>query len=321
MRNGFDGRRRAVVTGGAGFLGSHLCDTLVAADYHVTCIDNLETGKRINVEQLREIPQFRFIEGDVSEGLELAEPIDIIYHFAAPTTPSDYLLDPVETMRMASQGTWNALDLARSRQARFVLASTSEVYGPPGSGPTHEDDTGNVNPVTTYGAYYECRRFSEALTATYRMTYNVRTAIARIFSTYGPRMRLDDGRILARFLRQALSGAPLTVPVSGSRTRSMCYVDDVVAALTTLADGSYPGPVNIGSPEEMSLFSIAKHVQEAIGPESQITFVDTPTDDSAGRSPDIRMAAELLDWQPQTSMTKGLAATVAWFERVGTSRV
>jgi dTDP-glucose 4,6-dehydratase len=311
--------RHAVVTGGAGFLGSHLCDALIRAGNRVTCIDNFETGRSANLRHLRDESRFTLLRRDLNDHVngEVAGPVDVVFHLAAPAAPSDYLLDPVATMRVASVGTLNALDLARDRAARFVLASTSEVYGTAGDEPHREDDTGQVNPADGYGAYYESRRFAEALTTAYRSTYNLHTAIARIFNTYGPRMRLDDGRVLSRFIRQVLSGAPLTVPGPGNQTRSLCYVDDAVAGLLAIADGAYPGPVNIGSPEEISVFAIAQEVAEITGPSAEIVFVEPPPAETHARRPDITLAGQLLDWQPQTSVRKGLATTLAWFQGGG----
>ncbi|TDD67382.1 NAD-dependent epimerase/dehydratase family protein [Jiangella aurantiaca] len=307
----------AVVTGGAGFLGSHLCDALIASGYRVTCVDNFETGRTANVRHLDDEPRFTLLRRDLKEcgDGDLPGPVDVVYHLAAPAAPSDYLLDPVATMRIASTGTLNALDLARSRSARFVLASTSEVYGPAGDGVSREDRVGQVDPADGYGAYYESRRFAEALTTAYRTTYDLRTAIARIFNTYGPRMRLDDGRVLSRFIRQALAGTPLTVPGPGTQTRSLCYVDDAVAGLLALAGGSYPGPVNIGSPEPVSVFTIAQEVAEIAGPDAEIVFVEPPVAETQARRPDITLAAQLLGWRPRTSVHDGLTATLAWFRR------
>lgn len=307
----------AVVTGGAGFLGSHLCDALIASGHQVTCVDNFETGRAANVRHLEDEPRFTLLRRDLNEydDGDLTGPIDVVYHLATPAAPSDYLLDPVTTMRSASAGTLNALDLARSHSARFVLASTSEVYGPAGDTPSREDSVGQVDPADGYGAYYESRRFAEALTTAYRTTYDLRTAIARIFNTYGPRMRLDDGRVLSRFIRQALAGTPLTVPGSGTQTRSLCYVDDAVAGLLALAGGGYPGPVNIGSPEAVPVFTIAQEVAEITGPDAEIVFVEPPAVDSQARRPDITLAAQLLNWRPRTSVHDGLTATLAWFQR------
>lgn len=312
-----DLRPHAVVTGGAGFLGSHLCDALLASGHRVTCVDNFETGHSANVRHLQDEKAFALLRRDLNDELdgELPGPVDVVFHLAAPAAPSDYLLDPVATMRSASAGTLNALDLARSRSARFVLASTSEVYGPAGDTPSREDRVGQVDPVDGYGAYYESRRFAEALTTAYRTTYAMRTAIGRIFNTYGPRMRLDDGGVVSRFIRQALAGTPLTVPGPGTQTRSLCYVDDAVAGLLALAEGGYPGPVNIGSPEAVPVYTIAQEVAEIAGPAAEIVFVEPPTVDSRARRPDITLAGQLLDWQPRTSVHDGLAATLAWFRR------
>lgn len=317
-----DVQPHAVVTGGAGFLGSHLCDALLAAGHRVTCVDNFETGRSANVRHLDDEPAFTLLRRDLNDELDgdLTGPADVVFHLAAPAAPSDYLLDPIATMRSASSGTLNALDLARSRSARFVLVSTSEVYGPVGEVPSREDRVGQVDPADGYGAYYESRRFAEALTTAYRTTYALRTAIARIFNTYGPRMRLDDGRVLSRLIRQALAGAPLTVPGPGTQTRSLCYVDDAVAGLLALADGSYPGPVNIGSPEAVPVYTIAQEVAEVAGPDAEIVFVEPPAVDSQARRPDITLAGQLLDWRPRTSVHDGLAATLAWFRRARVRR-
>lgn len=317
MPNGTDRIHHAVVTGGAGFLGSHLCDALVRSGHHVTCVDNFETGSKSNVGQLAGDPRFQLVRCDVNDGVDVDGPVEVVYHLASPAAPSDYLLDPVATMRAASVGALNALDLARDRSARFVLASTSEVYGPPGPEPSRENDPGRVDPVGDFGAYCESRRFTESLATAYRVTYNVRTAIARIFSTYGPRMRLDDGRVLSRFIRQALAGAPLTVPGSGAQTRSMCYVDDAVAAIIALAAGSYPGPVNIGNADEVSVFAIAQQVIGIAGADTELVFLEAPTSQPHARLPDITLAGQLLGWQPSTTMNDGLASTIAWFKKVG----
>ncbi|PZF83055.1 NAD-dependent epimerase/dehydratase family protein [Jiangella anatolica] len=308
--------QHAVVTGGAGFLGSHLCDALIAAGHRVTCVDNLSTGSAANLRQLADEPRFTLVRQDLTEYEDaLVGPVDVVYHLAAPAAPSDYLLDPVATMRIASVGTLNALDLARDRQAQFVLASTSEVYGPAGDAPSREDQAGSVDPAGGYGGYYESRMFAEALTTAYRSAYDLRTGIARIFGTYGPRMRLDDGRVLSRFIRQVLSGTPLTVPGPGTQTRSLCYVDDAVAGLLAVAGGQYPGPVNIGSPEAVSVFALAREVAEIAGPDAEIVFVDPPVTDTHARRPDVTLAAQLLGWRPRTGVRDGLAATLAWFRR------
>lgn len=316
-----DQAAHAVVTGGAGFLGSHLCDALLRSGYAVTCIDNFETGRRANLEHLRDARSFTLIRGDMTDKVEVDEPVDVVFHLAAPATPSDYLMDPVSAMRIASVGTINALDLARAQSAHFVLASTSEVYGPATDEPTREDDAGQVNPAASYGAYYEARRFAEALTTAYRTTYGLQTAIARIFGIYGPRMRLDDGRMLSRFIRQALAGAPLTVQGSGTETRSLCYVDDAVAGVMALASGTYPGPVNIGNPDEVSVLSIAREMVEIAGQDAELVFVEASPTEVHTRRPDISLARQLLGWRPRTSIADGLANTLAWFRDTGVRHV
>lgn len=314
MANGTERMTHAVVTGGAGFLGSHLCETLLKAGYRVTCVDNFETGKTANIAQLEARPRFQLLRCDINTKVDVSEHVDVVYHFASPAAPCDYLVDPVATLRLTSAGTQNVLDLARHHGARFVLSSTSEVYGMPTDTVSREDEIGVVNPVDAYGAYFEARRFSEALTTAYRTTYNVDTAIARIFNAYGPRMRLDDGRVLSRFIQQALAGTPLTIPGSGTQRRSLCYVDDVVAGVMALADGPYPGPVNIGSPEDISIYAIAQQIQQILGAGASVAFVDGPSEDSHARKPDIRRAQELLSWHPRTSVRDGLANTIAWFK-------
>jgi len=292
---------------------------LMAAGHAVTCVDNFETGKRSNIRGLEDAEHFTLIRQDVNDALFADQPVDVVYHLAAPAAPCDYLVDPVATLRVASSGTQNALELARAHNARFVLASTSEVYGSSTAEANREDEIGTVNPADAYGAYYEARRFSEALTTAYRSTYNVSTAIARIFSVYGPRMRLDDGRVLSRFIQQALAGAPVAVPGSGTQTRSLCYVDDVVAGLMMLADGQYPGPVNLGSPDEVPIFAIAQEVLAVLGEESRLSFVDGPADDSRSRRPDIGRAEKLLGWRPHTTVKEGLSSTVSWFKTTAVS--
>lgn len=319
MANGSDRATHVVVTGGAGFLGSHLCRALIASGQDVTCVDNFETGKRSNIRDLEGEQGFSLVRHDVNNAIFTDRPVDVVYHLASPAAPCDYLVDPVATLRVASAGTQNALELARAHNARFVLASTSEVYGSSTGEAHREDEIGTVDPTDAYGAYYESRRFSEAMTTAYRSTYNVSTAIARIFSVYGPRMRLDDGRVLSRFIQQALTGAPVAVPGSGTQTRSLCYVDDVVAGLMALADGPYPGPVNLGSPDEVPIFFIAQEVLAALGEEDRLSFVDGPTEDARSRRPDIGRAEKLLGWRPHTSVKEGLSNTVSWFKATAMS--
>ena len=295
----------ALVTGGAGFLGSHLCDRLVEGGYRVICVDNLETGSLQNVEHLRG-DQFLFINHDITNHLDVAEPIDVIYHLASPASPIDYLRLPLQTLKVGSHGTHNALGLAKWTRARFLLASTSEVYGDPLIHPQPETYWGNVNPIGPRGVYDEAKRYAEALTMAYHRQQGVDTCIVRIFNTYGPRMRPHDGRAIPTFVRQAIANEPLTVFGDGSQTRSFCYVDDLVSGLIALAASGEHLPVNIGNPAEYTLLELAKKVLEATGSSSEIVFEALPVDDPKVRQPDITRARQLLGWEPQVSLEEGL---------------
>jgi len=306
-------RGRAVVTGGAGFLGSHVCAALVAAGRPVTCVDNLVTGSRANVAHLLDAPGFELHEHDVSTGLDVSDHVGLVLHLASPASPPDYLRLPVQTMLVGSEGTRHALDLARHAGARFLMASTSEVYGDPEQHPQPETYWGNVNPVGPRAVYDEAKRFSEALTTAYRTEYGVDTTIARIFNTYGPRMRVDDGRVVPTFIGQALAGEPLTVAGDGSQTRSLCHVDDTTRGLLALATSHHHGPVNIGNPHELSVRDIAATVLRVTGSSSTLTQVDLPQDDPKLRCPDITLARRALGWEPLVPLQEGLASTVAWF--------
>ncbi|CAA9371376.1 MAG: UDP-glucuronate decarboxylase [uncultured Propionibacteriaceae bacterium] len=301
----------AVVTGGAGFLGSHLCDRLLAAGTRVTCLDNFLTGGPENVEHLQSNEAFRLIKTDVTDFIHIRGPVDLVLHFASPASPVDYLRLPIETMKVGSIGTLHALGLAKDKGARFLLASTSEAYGDPQVHPQSEDYWGHVNPVGPRGVYDEAKRFAEALTMAYRTTHATDTAIVRIFNTYGPRMRADDGRAIPTFLRQALDGAPVTVAGDGTQTRSVCYVDDTVAGVLAVAASDLPGPVNVGCPEEMTVLALAQSIVSATGSRSPITFVDRPVDDPMVRRPDISLIRRELGWQPQVSWNEGLSLTLA----------
>lgn len=307
------GRRRVVVTGGAGFLGSHLCESLVTGGCDVVCVDNRVTGGAANVAHLLDASGFELVEADVSEGLEVSGPVDLVMHLASPASPPDYLRLPVETMRVGSEGTRHALDLARGNGARFLLASTSEVYGDPQVNPQPEAYWGNVNPVGPRAVYDEAKRFAEALTTAYRTAHGVDTAIARIFNTYGTRMRASDGRVVPTFIAQALAGEPLTVFGNGSQTRSLCHVSDTVRGLLALADSGHPGPMNIGNPHELSVNRIAETIVAAAGSGSQVVHRDLPVDDPQVRCPDIALARAELGWEPQVELADGLAATIEWF--------
>jgi dTDP-glucose 4,6-dehydratase len=295
----------AVVTGGAGFLGSHLCDRLVADGHRVICVDNLETGSLQNVEHLRG-DAFAFVHHDMTGHLEIEGPVDFVYHLASPASPIDYLRLPLQTLKVGSHGTHNALGLAKWKRARFLLASTSEVYGDPLIHPQPETYWGNVNPIGPRGVYDEAKRYAEALTMAYHRQQGVDTCIVRIFNTYGPRMRPHDGRAIPTFLRQALAKEPLTVFGDGSQTRSFCYVDDLISGLIALAGSGEHLPVNIGNPAEYTLVELAQKVIEATGSTSEIVFEALPVDDPKVRQPDITRARQLLGWEPQVSLEDGL---------------
>jgi dTDP-glucose 4,6-dehydratase len=295
----------ALVTGGAGFLGSHLCDRLVEDGHRVICVDNLETGSLQNVEHLRGA-LFLFMNHDNTNNLDVDEPIDVIYHLASPASPIDYLRLPLQTLKVGSHGTHNALGLAKWKRARFLLASTSEVYGDPLIHPQPETYWGNVNPIGPRGVYDEAKRYAEALTMAYHRQQGGDTCIVRIFNTYGPRMRPHDGRAIPTFVRQGIANEPLTVFGDGSQTRSFCYVDDLVRGLISLAGSGEHLPVNIGNPAEYTLLELAKKVLEATGSSSEIVFEALPVDDPKVRQPDITRARQLLGWEPQVSLEEGL---------------
>ncbi|WP_153398566.1 UDP-glucuronic acid decarboxylase family protein [Ornithinicoccus halotolerans] len=305
--------RRAVVTGGAGFLGSHLCEELLRRGWAVVCLDNFLTGATTNIAEFLQHPRFELAHCDVTENAHVRGPVDLVLHFASPASPVDYLEMPIETLRVGSVGTERALALARDKHARFVLASTSEVYGDPQVHPQPEDYWGHVNPIGPRGVYDEAKRYAEALVTAYRATYGVDTGIVRIFNTYGPRMRPADGRAIPTFVRQALAGEPVTVSGDGSQTRSVCFVDDLIEGVLALADSDLAGPVNIGNPWEMTVLQIAQDVLAATGSTSHIEFVDRPVDDPGVRRPDTTLARTQLGWEPTVSWQEGLQRTVAWF--------
>jgi len=295
----------AVVTGGAGFLGSHLCDALVRDGSRVICVDNLETGSLQNVEHLRG-DQFTFVNHDITRHLEVEGPVDVVFHLASPASPIDYLRLPLQTLKVGSHGTHNALGLAKWKRARFLLASTSEVYGDPLIHPQPETYWGNVNPIGPRGVYDEAKRYAEALTMAYHRQQGVDTCIVRIFNTYGPRMRPHDGRAIPTFVRQALANEPLTVFGDGSQTRSFCYVDDLIRGLIALSQSGEHLPVNIGNPGEYTLLELAQKVVEVTGTKSEIVFEALPVDDPKVRQPDITRAQQLLGWEPQVDLEEGL---------------
>src|SRR4051794_7013827 len=295
----------AVVTGGAGFLGSHLCEYLLEKGLRVLCVDNLETSSLENLEHLRD-DDFVFCNHDMVEHLEVDEPVDVVYHLAALASPIDYLRQPLHSLKVGSYGTHHALGLAKAKRARFLIASTSEVYGDPLLHPQPESYWGNVNPIGPRGVYDEAKRYAEALTMAYHRQQGVDTAIVRIFNTYGPRMRAYDGRAIPTFVRQALQGKPITVFGDGSQTRSFCYVSDEIAGLIALAESGEHEPVNIGNPSEFTLLELAQRVIEATRSDSQIVFEALPVNDPQQRRPDISRARELLGWQPTIELEEGL---------------
>ena len=307
-------QRVAVVTGGAGFLGSHLCDRLVAEGCKVIAIDNLITGDTRNISHLFGNPNFRFINHDVTEYIFVDGPVDYILHFASPASPIDYLKLPIQTLKVGSLGTHKALGLAKSKNARFLLASTSEVYGDPLVHPQPESYWGNVNPVGSRGVYDEAKRFAEAMTMAYHRYHGVETRIARIFNTYGPRMRLNDGRAIPAFLSQALRGEDVTVFGNGQQTRSVCYVDDLIEGIYRLLLSNEPNPVNIGNQDEITMLQLAKEVLELTESKSKIVFKELPEDDPKIRQPDTTRARAILNWEARVQRKEGLKKTIEYFK-------
>jgi dTDP-glucose 4,6-dehydratase len=306
--------KRILITGGAGFLGSHLCDRLIKEGYHVIAMDNLITGDMKNIEHLMPLAQFEFYHHDVSKFIHIPGELDYILHFASPASPIDYLKIPIQTLKVSSLGTHNCLGLALAKGARILVASTSEVYGDPLVHPQNEDYWGNVNPVGPRGVYDEAKRFQEAITMAYHTYHGVETRIIRIFNTYGPRMRLNDGRALPAFIGQALRGEDITVFGDGSQTRSFCYVDDLVEGIYRLLMSDYASPVNIGNPDEISILDFAKEIIALTGTEQKIVLKELPTDDPKQRQPDITRARKILDWEPRVSRSEGLKITYDYFK-------
>jgi dTDP-glucose 4,6-dehydratase len=305
---------RTVITGGAGFIGSHLCERFLQRGDEVLCIDNLITGSLENIEPLRSNPRFDFQHHDISHPLELDGTIDQVLHFASPASPVDYLKYPIQTLKVGSLGTHNTLGLAKLKGAKYLLASTSEVYGDPEVHPQREDYYGHVNCIGPRGVYDEAKRFAEAMVMAYHRSHRVNTRIIRIFNTYGKRMRLDDGRVLPNFMGQALRGEPLTVFGDGSQTRSFCYVDDLVEGIVRLLDADFHDPVNVGNPDEITILEFAREIIALTGGKGEIQFKPLPQDDPRVRKPDITRAKQLLGWTPHIDRHEGLARTLAYFQ-------
>ncbi|PYM42697.1 MAG: NAD-dependent dehydratase [Candidatus Rokuibacteriota bacterium] len=306
---------RALVTGGAGFIGSHLCEFLLDQGWEVVCMDNFVTGSPENVAPLQARPGFRLVRHNVTEYLRVDGPLDWVLHLASPASPRDYLELPIQTLKVGALGTHNALGLAKAKDARCLLASTSEVYGDPLIHPQREDYWGNVNPVGPRGVYDEAKRFAEAITMAYHRFHGVDTRIARIFNCFGPRMRIDDGRAIPAFISQALAGRPLTVFGDGSQTRSFQYISDLIDGLWRLVRAPVTDPVNLGNPQEMTLLELAKRILRLTGARSEIVFRPLPTDDPKVRQPDIGRARALLAWEPRVDVDEGLRLTIDWFRQ------
>jgi dTDP-glucose 4,6-dehydratase len=306
-------RKRVLVTGGAGFLGSHLSERLLAEGYRVVCMDNLRTGTLENIAHLQDDPDFEYLDHDVTAHIGIPGELDEIYHFASSASPKDFERIPIPILKVGALGTYNSLGLARAKGARFMLASTSEVYGDPLVHPQHEEYWGNVNQVGVRGVYDEAKRYAESITMAYRRHHKVDTRIVRIFNTHGPRMRPDDGRMVPNFVRQAFLGRPLTVYGDGSQTRSVQYVDDLVEGTFRLMKSSEVRPVNVGNPQEMSVLEIARMIIEISGGPSELVFESLPQDDPKRRCPDIGRAREALGWEPRTPAREGLEKTLSWF--------
>ncbi|MCO5259343.1 MAG: SDR family oxidoreductase [Crocinitomicaceae bacterium] len=307
-------RKRILITGAAGFLGSHLCDRFIKEGYHVIAMDNLITGRLKNIEHLFKLENFEFYNHDVSKFIHVPGKLDFILHFASPASPIDYLKIPIQTLKVGSLGIHNCLGLAKAKNARVLIASTSEVYGDPTVHPQPEEYWGNVNPVGPRGVYDEAKRFQEAMTMAYHNFHGVETRIVRIFNTYGPRMRLNDGRVLPAFIGQALRGEDLTVFGDGSQTRSFCYVDDLVEGIFRLLHSDYVFPVNIGNPDEISIADFAEEIIKLTGTNQKVIYKDLPVDDPKQRRPNISKAKEILSWEPKVSRSEGLKITYNYFK-------
>lgn len=304
---------RILITGGAGFLGSHLCDRFLAQGHQVIAMDNLITGSTANIEHLAGNDDFRFVKQDVTEYLYVEGPLDAVLHFASPASPNDYMEYPIQTLKVGALGTHKTLGLARAKGARYLLASSSEVYGDPLEHPQSEGYWGNVNPIGPRGVYDEAKRFAEALTMAYHRYHGLDTRIARIFNTYGPRMRLDDGRVVPNFLGQALRGEPLTIYGDGTQTRSFCYVSEMIEGIERLLFSPEAEPVNLGNPQEMSILELAHLINEMTGNKAGMVYQTLPPDDPRVRRPDITRARETMGWEPKIGLEEGLEITIAWF--------
>lgn len=305
---------KILITGGAGFIGSHLCDLLVKKGNYVICMDNLITGNMDNLGGLTDNKNFEFIKHDVTKYIDIKEDIDYVLHLASPASPIDYLNYPIQTLKVGSLGTHNSLGVAKAKNAKFLLASTSEVYGDPKVHPQKEDYWGHVNPIGPRGVYDEAKRFAEAITVAYHRVHKIDTKIARIFNTYGPRMRRNDGRVIPAFISQALSGRDITIFGDGSHTRSFCYKSDLIEGIYKLMQSEISGPVNLGNPNEMSILKLAKTILDLTKSKSKVVFRPLPTDDPKVRCPDITLAKKELKWQPKVDLKEGLKKTIDWFK-------
>jgi len=314
VRESMSRKKHILITGGAGFIGSHLCDYFILHGHHVLCLDNFLTGSENNIRHLYKCREFKLIEHDISKPIRFRFEIDTVFHFASPASPVDYLRYPIKTLKVGSLGTHNTLGLAKEKKAKYVLASTSEVYGDPLVHPQTEKYWGHVNPVGPRGVYDEAKRFSEALTLAYHRSHRVKVRIARIFNTYGPRMRAHDGRVVPNFIYQALHGKPLTVYGRGRQTRSFCYIDDLVRGLVFLRKHRYTGPFNLGNPFEYDMLELAERILKITHSKSKLVFRKLPIDDPKRRCPDIRQAARYLKWRPEVGLEEGLQRTVDYFK-------